>query len=478
MNRTLTLTALCLTLASFSDAQSSSDAPSNDWPRFRGPHGAGTAGTKTTLPLELSEAREVWRVSIPKGYSSPIVQGEFVYLTAFEDGTLLTLCYDLASGKETWRQQAPTETKVKRTGQGDPAAPTPIADDQHLFVLFQDVGLLCYTHAGDLVWHTEIGKHRNPHGMATSPVLADELLVIQIDADSGSSLRAYHKKTGKLAWETVRPGVTYGYSTPAVFGEGKSKRVLVSGAFQIECFELESGKRLWSVDGACWNATPIPIVHGDHAFVLSCTGSPEEYRAPRVREDWKTFLKQKDADGDGQVTREEWGDPALKQLWFLFDYDDSGKLDEREYAMAQKRSGATGGLFALDVSTENEEERTMWVRRKRRGLPEMVSPIVVNETLFCVRDGLVTAFDPTSGDELKQERIGDTASNFASPISDGKNLLFASQAGKLTLVSAERDFEVLSSRELDDETIWATPALAHGKLVVRTQSSLWCFDAE
>jgi hypothetical protein len=107
----------------------------------------------------------------------------------------------------------------------------------------------------------------------------------------------------------------------------------------------------------------------------------------------------------------------------------------------------------------------------------MPSPILCNGVLFTVRDGLLTSMDPASAGVSKQERIGDTSTNYASPVAAGDRLLIASHSGRLTLVSAERDWEVLSSFELDDEPIWSTPAIAGDRLVVRTESALWCLKA-
>src|SRR5690348_7097718 len=79
------------------------------WPQFRGPAGSGVAeGQK--LPTKLGPDTNVkWKVAVPPGLSSPVVAGDKLFLTAFENGKLLTLAYSRADGKELWRREAPAK---------------------------------------------------------------------------------------------------------------------------------------------------------------------------------------------------------------------------------------------------------------------------------------------------------------------------------------------------------------------------------
>ena len=55
-----------------------------DWPRFRGPNGDGTSAAEDT-PIKWNDTENVkWRIDLPgKGFSSPIVVGDKVFVTAY-----------------------------------------------------------------------------------------------------------------------------------------------------------------------------------------------------------------------------------------------------------------------------------------------------------------------------------------------------------------------------------------------------------
>ncbi|MBL8900878.1 MAG: quinonprotein alcohol dehydrogenase, partial [Planctomycetes bacterium] len=108
---------------------------------------------------------------------------------------------------------------------------------------------------------------------------------------------------------------------------------------------------------------------------------------------------------------------------------------------------------------------------------EMPSPVLVGETLFLINDGLLTSIDAKNGEIVKQERIGDTSTNYASLVAAGDKLLVTSHSGRLTVVSAKPQWEVLSHRELGEEELWATPALVGERIVVRSEEALWCLSA-
>src|SRR4029079_9459954 len=114
---TTLLAGLWFTVAAIGD-----DAP---WPRFRGPNGAGIAeGQKP--PVEVGAEKDVkWKVAAPAGVSSPIVVGDKLVITAFENEKLYTVAYSRLDGKELWRAEAPAE-KIEKflKGEGSPAAST------------------------------------------------------------------------------------------------------------------------------------------------------------------------------------------------------------------------------------------------------------------------------------------------------------------------------------------------------------------
>ena len=99
------------------------------WPQFRGPGGSGVADDQNP-PIEIGPEKNVkWKVAAPGGPSSPIIVGDLLVITAFEDGKLLTIAFNRADGSEAWRSEAPAgEIEKFLENEGSPAASTPATD--------------------------------------------------------------------------------------------------------------------------------------------------------------------------------------------------------------------------------------------------------------------------------------------------------------------------------------------------------------
>ena len=91
--------------------------------------------------------------------------------------------------------------------------------------------------------------------------------------------------------------------------------------------------------------------------------------------------------------------------------------------------------------------------------------------------GIITSLDAATGDLLKQGRSPDALGEYhASPVAADGKLFLANTEGKITVLKAGKEWEVLAVNALGDE-VNATPALSEGRLYVRTRGSLYCFSA-
>src|SRR5207245_683045 len=112
------------------------------WPQFRGPAGSGVAAEAARPPIRIGPDKNVkWKTAVPAGASSPVISGDRLFLTGFEDGKLLTLAYRLTDGAELWRKEA-LAAKVEpfEKKEGSPAASTPATDGERLVVYFGSYG--------------------------------------------------------------------------------------------------------------------------------------------------------------------------------------------------------------------------------------------------------------------------------------------------------------------------------------------------
>ena len=217
-----------------------------EWGGFRGNNGAGIAASKA-LPDALDPEHGVlWRTEVPAGYSSPVVSGDVVFLTAADGEHLWTLCIDRGTGKERWRKGL--EFDGKRPGANSAASSSPVTDGESVYVLFHDFGLIAYDLEGQELWRRPLGPFNIPHGMSSSPLLHKDRLLLVVDQDTDSYLAAYDKAGGEELWKVERPGVTHGYSTPAVFTpEQGPSELIVSGSFQVSAYSIEDGAKRWWV---------------------------------------------------------------------------------------------------------------------------------------------------------------------------------------------------------------------------------------
>jgi len=191
---TLQLALFCATLVFLGSTPGSTPA-GQDWSRFRGPNGSGVGEVKG-LPTDFSEEGILWRTALPPGHSSPVLFGEYVFLTALEDARLYTLCLERDQGEIVWRREVPRERKEEVDNRNNPASPSPAVDEEVVVVFFPEYGLRAYDHAGEELWSRELGPFDNVYGMGASPVIVGDAVVLPCD----QSTRPVYAVT-----RTVRP---------------------------------------------------------------------------------------------------------------------------------------------------------------------------------------------------------------------------------------------------------------------------------
>ena len=151
-------------------------ASGDSWPRFRGPNGTGV-GSDAPLPARFSETENlIWRAALPAGHSSPVLTESHVFLTAVDGDDLLTIALERTSGAIAWQARAERPRQQVVDKRNHPASPTPATDGQHVYVFFQDVGLLAYDQGGRERWRVPLGPFTNAYGMGASPIVVGDLV--------------------------------------------------------------------------------------------------------------------------------------------------------------------------------------------------------------------------------------------------------------------------------------------------------------
>jgi len=451
---------------------------SAQWGQFRGPNGSGV-DTAAGYPVAFSPTSGVaWKAAVPYGQSSPVIAGSQVYLTAREGDQLLTIALDAETGRERWRRAVKPARWTEIYKVNDPASPSPAADGQGVVVFFGDVGLIAYAADGTERWRAPLGPFVNFYGMSGSPIIAGDLVVLVCDQASGSFMVALDRVTGKQRWRRERPNASTSWTTPIVFtpSDGaRERQLVVLGSTRLEAFALTTGEPRWWIGLASNGAMGTPIAHGD-TLLVSTVGSAE----PEM-ETFAAMLTKLDSDKDSRLSRQEflrdttgwaehfgWLDANRDDILLEAEYNVARDMSIGEYGVVAVRPGAARGR--LDAAA------IVW--RFKKNLPYIPSPLVYDGRFYMVKDGgIVTALDLGTGQLLKEGRAtGAVGKYYASPTAADGKIFVASVDGKVSVLKAGAQWEVLGVNDLDDD-IHATPALAGGRIYVRTRGTLYCFGS-
>jgi outer membrane protein assembly factor BamB len=296
-NRFITSVALVVATATLS---------AENWPQWRGPGSQGIS-TEANVPTEWSSTKNVaWKTELPSGHSSPIVWNDRIFVTAAIEGdvapgakavghivdgqvwihpdsvaadrkhTMKVLALDARSGKVLWDRTAYEGTVYDaRHRRSSFAGPTAVTDGRMVYAYFGPEGLYAYDFSGRLAWKIVERFKTLGLGTGTSPVLFQNLVIIQRDEDEGkaSVIAAYDKQSGREVWKTSRP-VQISWSTPVLVTASSRTELVTNGSELAIAYDPATGKELWRTKGVESNAIHTPLV--GKGLVIVTAGFPEK----------------------------------------------------------------------------------------------------------------------------------------------------------------------------------------------------------
>lgn len=450
------------------------------WPQFRGPNGSGVADDQKP-PVEFGPDKNVkWKVDAPPGLSSPVVAGDLVVFTAFEDSKLYTVAYHRADGKEAWRREAPAK-QIERyfKAEGSPAASTPATDGERIVSYFGSCGLFCYDLSGKELWKYELPTAQTAadFGSGTSPIIVDGLVVLVRDVGNGSKVLALDAATGSLKWEKPRQSMA-SYGTPIVWDAPGGKQFVAAGHGRLIAYDLKTGDEKWSVAGMPSAPCTSPVVaDGAVYFAGWSPGGAEdkEFQLPP----FDVIHKQAGAKEKDFITKDEAEKTMLKDFFDNMDMNKDGKVSREEWEgvlkfMAEGKNSA----FAVKTGGTGDVTKSHVLWTQKKGLPYVATGIAYRGQFLLAKDGgLVTAYDAKTGKELyAQERELAAGRYFASPVAANGHIYFtALEDGTVTVLKAGSPKpEVVVKNKLGEKTA-GTPAIADDTLYVRTAKYLYAF---
>ena len=435
MTRTLLAVVACLAAATSAAAQ--------NWPSFRGPGAGGVAPESARPPStwDVGSSRNVaWKVAIPGlAHSSPIVWGDRIYVTTAvpsQPGTPTVITGEKAgidSAKDmvahTWRLLAFDKTtgnviwdkvvhqgmpRLKRHVKASHASATPATDGRSIVALLGSEGLFCFDTNGTLKWRQDLGVM--DVGLVDDP---------------------------SYQWGPA--------SSPTIFDD----LVIVQNDRHkdsfVAAFDLATGKQVWRTahdEYPSW-ATPTIARGASRTEVVTNGGKHIRGFDPKTG----------------------------RELWRLSDSLTQVKVPTP--IVAGELVIVTGGypsggrpIYGIRLGASGEIEQNALAWRTARGAPYTGTPLFYDGIIYvCTDNGVLSAYEPKTGERIYQQRVGPGAGFSASPIAADGRVYLTSEDGDIFVVKAGRAFELLATNHMG-ETLMATPAISGNMLIVKTQTQL------
>ncbi len=265
----------------------------SDWPRFLGPFGTSVSPEKGIInPWPKEGLRVVWHKKVGIGYSAPVISKGKLYLFDRKGNAATLTCMKADTGETVWSFDYPTHYRDKYSYNGGPRC-CPVVDGDLVFIHGVEGMLHCLNaDSGKPVWkidtRQEFGVVQNFFGVGSTPVIEDDLLIVQIggsppgskDEDfadlkgNGAGVVAFDKATGKIRYKISDELASYSSPTLATIDGRRWCFVLARGG--LIGFEPKTGKPDFHFP---WRAKDFesvnasnPIVIGDQVLISETYG--------------------------------------------------------------------------------------------------------------------------------------------------------------------------------------------------------------
>ena len=448
-----------------------------DWPRFRGSNGSGVADA-AGLPDKFGPASNVvWKTALPLGHSSPVLSGDRIFLTGADDGKLYTFCLSRETGRILWRRECPRSRSEALDKRNTAASPTAATDGKNVYVFFGDFGLISYGFDGNERWRLPLGPFHNVYGMGGSPIVAGDKVILICDQSWDSFAIAVGKDDGVVKWKRSRPEALSGHATPILYQPASGPpQIIAPGSFRMDAYSLDTGESVWWTNGLP-SEMKSGAVSGNGLLYVSGFSSPENDPGRQIHvPPFEELLKSNDKDHDGRISLAEVPDQRTKLYWKFIDLDEDGFITAAEWKVYAATMSAENALLAFRPVERGDATSAGLVWKYQRAVPQLPTALLYQNVLYMLNDtGVLTTLVPATSAVFKQGRVRGAADRyFSSPVAADGKVFLVSETGIVTVIKAGADQEILAVNELDDEC-YATPAIADGRIYIRTRSTLFCF---
>lgn len=410
-------------------------AAKTDWSRFRGPNGTGLADT-TGLPSVVDDSTTLWKAPLGKGWSSPVLFGDKVFVTAETAANKrAVIALSAADGKEVWRYESEFVPHNIHKTYNTFASSSPFVDAERVYINWSsgtDIQALALDHTGKLLWHNDhVADYIHEHGTGISPIVEDGIMIVRSEFDWQRDGKVYTEDPAQQKWTSCIVGL-----------------------------DAKTGKQAWKLDiPNCLNTFSTPVVHtlksGKKEIICADTGSGV------MGIDLLT----------GKLNWQH--NPGYKQRSL-----GSGVLSNGFYFCTFGTGGGVKEVAALDLQSGKPQPVNFDIPK---GLPYVPSPLVIGEHMYLLGDGgILRCVEQKTGKVIYEERLEGTkgsAKFFSSPVAGDGKIFCASQQGDLIVVKAGPKFEKLAVSPLG-APVNSVPAIGDKRLYIRTADALLCLGAK
>ena len=388
-------------------------AGAQEWTRFRGPDGTGM-GKGKTIPVSFTEAQTLWKVKLPgPGHSSPVLWGDRIFLTSAQDARKQreVLCVDARSGRTLWSTPMPF-TPYRHNRQNSFAASTPAVDAEHVYVNWISGGTF---------------------------------VAVALD------------HTGKIVWQRDMG--------PFKARHGAGASPIALDGLMIVANDNQQSSFLAGLNGR----TGKPVWQIERNSKMTSYITPAVYRPKHGAPDVVFVSEAHGMTGIDPVSGQtRWETDKLFTIKSVSSPVVAGNLI---FATAGK-GGAGRESAAVRLGELPGERKPTVAWKLDRDLPYVCTPIAIGPHLYILSDaGVMTCVRAATGQQLWQEDLDEPF--YASPVCVNGRIYLVTRRGEVIVLKAGSEYKVLGKSSLPEKTD-ATPAIANGRMYVRTLNHLLC----
>jgi outer membrane protein assembly factor BamB len=332
------------------------------------------------------------------------------------------MAFDKRSGKPVWERVACEGEPIdKRHIKSTYASATPATDGRTVVAWFGSQGVFAYDVNGTLRWKVDLGRMdlgaydipTYEWGPASSPIIWNGLVILQVDTQADSFVLALKAETGETVWKTDRDELP-SWGTPTVVDTSAGPVLLTNASKFIRAYDPRTGKELWRLGGSSKITAPTPFSSGDLLVIAS------------------------------------------------------GRGPERPIFVV--RAGTSGDLTLRDGRTSSDA--VAWSRTARG--PYMPTPLVLDGLLYVLgNNGVFDAYRLETGEEVYRQRLPVVGSGYsASPVAADGKIYLSGEDGDVLVIAAGPEFRLLATNPMG-EALMATPALSEGVMYLRSPGTLF-----